>query len=304
MKIEKPKVTIVTHSGKFHSDDVFGVAVLYMFLEKQNQDIDIQLIRTRDIEKIDNADFVVDVGGVYDPDNNRFDHHQKTGAGDRDNGVPYASFGLVWKKYGDVLSGSEIVSKYIDNKIVLSADARDNGVVILKNLVEGVTTYSAFDFMESYNVSWKEDSILLDERFIKVLGFAKECLAREILRAKDKFEAIDIVENIYNNTEDKRLIILDTYYPWSDVLSKYPDTRLVVYPNLNRTEYHIQVIQDQEFVNSRISLPQTWAGLEHEGLEKISGVPGALFCHTGLWIASAKTKESAIKLAKIALKQS
>lgn len=34
-------------------------------------------IRTRDPAVLDTCDVVVDVGGVYDPAKNRFDHHQR-----------------------------------------------------------------------------------------------------------------------------------------------------------------------------------------------------------------------------------
>lgn len=38
---------------------------------------DAVIIRTRDTAELDLCDVVVDVGGVYDPDKHRFDHHQR-----------------------------------------------------------------------------------------------------------------------------------------------------------------------------------------------------------------------------------
>ncbi len=58
------------------------------------------MIRTRDLEVINKADIVIDVGGEYNADTGRFDHHQRGGAGERENGIPYSSFGLIWQKYG------------------------------------------------------------------------------------------------------------------------------------------------------------------------------------------------------------
>ena len=49
---------IATHSGSFHADDVFGVAVLAALSP------DHRIVRTRDPQEIAPADFVVDVGGV------------------------------------------------------------------------------------------------------------------------------------------------------------------------------------------------------------------------------------------------
>src|SRR5437764_1161911 len=97
------EVTIVAHNGNFHADDVFAVATVLLVLERSDfpawRQAIPKIIRTRDPKTIEKADFVVDVGGVYDAENNRFDHHQAGGAGTRANGIPYASFGLVWKKF-------------------------------------------------------------------------------------------------------------------------------------------------------------------------------------------------------------
>ncbi|WP_334169494.1 MYG1 family protein, partial [Timonella senegalensis] len=61
---------IATHNGKFHADDVFGVALLKQLYP------DAQVVRSRDPKVLDQADIVLDVGGVYDVEARRFDHHQ------------------------------------------------------------------------------------------------------------------------------------------------------------------------------------------------------------------------------------
>jgi uncharacterized UPF0160 family protein len=81
--------TIVTHNGNFHADDVFSIAAFKCIFSS------FKLIRTRDFDIIAKADIVIDVGGEYDPEAGRFDHHQRGGAGERENGIPYSSFGLI-----------------------------------------------------------------------------------------------------------------------------------------------------------------------------------------------------------------
>src|SRR3989344_8466592 len=93
---------IVTHNGRFHIDELFGIAAVMLAYPGKHQ-----VLRTRDMEVVASADVVIDVGGIYDPSKNRFDHHQEGGAGLRENGVPYSSFGLVWQKFGEQLSGSK-----------------------------------------------------------------------------------------------------------------------------------------------------------------------------------------------------
>ncbi|MCE9517420.1 MYG1 family protein [Candidatus Nomurabacteria bacterium] len=95
------KKILVTHNGTFHADDVFATATLSLLL-----DGNIKVIRTRDPKIIASADYVYDVGGEYNLYKNLFDHHQKGGAGKRENGIPYAAFGLVWKSYGAAICGS------------------------------------------------------------------------------------------------------------------------------------------------------------------------------------------------------
>ena len=83
---------IVTHSGKFHADDAWAVAVLLLLYP------DAELVRTRDPAIIARADVAIDVGGEWNPAAGRFDHHQKGFDGARMSGVPYASAGLVWRE--------------------------------------------------------------------------------------------------------------------------------------------------------------------------------------------------------------
>ena len=45
----------------------------------------------------------------------------------------------------------------------------------------------------------------------------------------------------------------------------------------------------------RVALPAEWAGRLEEDLRKISGIPGAVFCHKERFISVWETKEDAIK---------
>ena len=84
-------VVIGTHSGIFHADEVVAISLLHLYY----QDESIAIVRTRDSKELLKCDLLVDIGG------GELDHHQPGGNGSRQNGVKYASAGLVWKKYGD-----------------------------------------------------------------------------------------------------------------------------------------------------------------------------------------------------------
>ena len=42
----------------------------------------------------------IDVGGLYDPDNDKFDHHYPGYNETMKNGIKLSSAGLLYKKYG------------------------------------------------------------------------------------------------------------------------------------------------------------------------------------------------------------
>ena len=78
---------IGTHNGTFHCDEALACALLRMtkqFAEagKFSEGLlllptcFLDVVRTRDPATLDKCTIVVDVGGVYDPETLRFDHHQ------------------------------------------------------------------------------------------------------------------------------------------------------------------------------------------------------------------------------------
>lgn len=71
-KMSNRKV-IGTHDGKFHCDEVLACALLKLLPEYS----DAIIKRTRDQTILDTCDIVVDVGGVFNPETHRYDHHQR-----------------------------------------------------------------------------------------------------------------------------------------------------------------------------------------------------------------------------------
>jgi uncharacterized UPF0160 family protein len=147
---------LITHDGSFHADDVFACATLALLLKKKGERF--KIIRTRDEEIIKKGDYAFDVGGIYDAEKNRFDHHQKGGAGKRlassrvegENGIEYSSFGLVWKKFGEEICGNKEVADFIEQKIVAPIDASDNGIDLCKNNFENILPYTINEILATF----------------------------------------------------------------------------------------------------------------------------------------------------------
>jgi uncharacterized UPF0160 family protein len=294
------EVTIVAHSSGFHTDDIFAVATLSLLLEKDHE---IKIVRTRSMDFIEKADYVVDVGGIHDESKNRFDHHQEGGAGKRENGIPYASFGLVWKKYGEELSGSYGAFEKIDKTFVQPIDSGDNGLQFLETKIPGLGPFDVQLITSIFVPTWKEDTKDIDDIFLKLVSYAKFLMKRIIVSTKDRVEGEKFVIESYNNSSDKRLVILNnSRYPWEESLSKFPEPLFVIYENISDNTWSIKGIRENMFsYTPRKKLPEAWAGKRDEELDNITGVSGGVFCHNARFMAVAKTKEAILKMAQIAL---
>ena len=298
MSIFGKKIKLVTHDGSFHADDVFATASLSILLEKRKQRF--ELIRTRNAEIINAGDFVFDVGGVYDEARNRFDHHQNGFAEKRENGITYSSFGLIWKKFGIEICGRDKVADFLDKKLVAPVDAGDNGIDLISSNHE-VMPYLLHNFFYAMHPTWKETTND-DLVFKKCVELAKTVLLREIKQSEDALSAEESIKNIYNNALDKRIIALDDNYPFEYFLHNFPEPLFAIYPRKTDGSWGVKAIrEDMKTFKNRKDFPSTWGGLEKEELQKVSGVDDAIFCHRGLFLASAQSQAGAIKLAQIAV---
>lgn len=133
-------VTIGTHNGHFHADEALAVHMLRTHIPRYHG---ATLIRTRDPAVLATCDTVVDVGGEYETDRLRFDHHQRgfaTTFPGRDTklssaGLVYMHFGkdIIANRHGGGEGGlppntAELVYNKIYESFVEAVDANDNGV--------------------------------------------------------------------------------------------------------------------------------------------------------------------------------
>jgi uncharacterized UPF0160 family protein len=285
--------TIVTHNGNFHADDVFSIAALKKVFPSFN------LIRTRDLALIEKADIVIDVGGEYNPESGRFDHHQRGGAGERENGIPYSSFGLIWQKYGlEICQGNQEVANAVDSGLVSKIDAIDCGHV--EGIYNGI---SLSQTISMFNPTWQEDSHF-DTCFDEAVDFALRVLTRFIASANGGISAKDLVAKAIDSAEDPRVIVLEKYIPWKRTVHALSDEALyILYPSPSG-QWRIQTVPvELGSFEDRKPLPKAWAGLSDDALKEVTGIDDAMFCHNGLFIAGAESFESTMKMAAIALQE-
>ena len=288
---------VATHPGNFHADEVFSVAALRLAHG------DLQVVRTRDEAVQDAADLRVDVGGRSDPDAGDFDHHQKGGAGERPNGVRYASFGLVWRNVGERLTGNAEAAAALDGRLVQGVDANDTGQTIAEWLVEGIRPMTVSGVIAAMNADWDEDLTPEEEdaRFEEAVALATGVLERELAGARAFARARGLVQAALARADDPRIIELDRNMPWREaVVTGAPDALFVVYPKSDG--WGLQAVPRAlgGFENRR-DLPEAWAGLSGPELAAASGVADAIFCHAARFYASAGSRAGIIALAVGAL---
>ncbi len=307
---------IATHSGKFHADDVWAVTVLDIVFPG------CELIRTRDPEQIRQADFAVDVGGIWDPAAGRFDHHQKGFSGARESGVAYASAGLVWKTHGArcvaiVARGrvghelsdesAQQIAYAIDADLVQYLDMADTGAA--KSAPGG---YGLSAVISGFNPTW------LDEQHAGSVAAAEEMRLRQFRRAmafmadilvnavKFRVGGLLAVQQVRQaeRLEDGRVLFLkNASLPWSSVVrNEMPNVLFVLSYNIAEDRYMVHSVPAHpDSFAARKDLPAAWAGLQGAELAAVTGVPDAGFCHNGRFIAAAKSFEGALKMAQLAL---
>jgi uncharacterized UPF0160 family protein len=288
---------VATHPGNFHADDVFAVAVLSLVHGP------LDVVRTRDAAEQAAAAIRVDVGGRSDPATGDFDHHQRGGAGERANGIRYASFGLVWRAHGPELAGGEEAAKAIDERLVQGVDANDTGQTIATALYEGIRPMSVSGVIAALNPQWDEELSAEEEdaRFAQAVALARGIVEREIAGAKAYRRGLEIVRTAIAAAADPRVIELPIKAPWHETVVKTaPDALYVVYPKADGWGMQAVPVALGEFDN-RKDLPEPWAGHAGADLAAITGVPDAMFAHAKRFYASAGSRDGILALARQAL---
>jgi uncharacterized UPF0160 family protein len=273
-------VTIATHNGVFHSDDITAVASIVARLKRYN--IDYKIIRTRDQEIINKADVVIDVGGVYDPDNLRFDHHQDENLG--------SSIKLLYD--------NNIGSKLFTDDVVDQIDEQDRGLANNKNnpFIKWVTEMNSLDLSKN------------DEKFNEAILFILDTFKNNnkinlenVFRKKaDELSAKkqEIIEkfkvSIKGMTPDSDGVFFfdkdDNFLPfWKEEFCglKHPEARWIVFWDKIQQLWTIQVVPTDP--KNPFEFPK------ENSLIPLEGDNNTVFVHKNGFIAKVKDWKKAIE---------
>ncbi|UNK39917.1 MYG1 family protein (plasmid) [Shinella sp. H4-D48] len=298
---------LVTHSGGFHADELLSSVILTRLFPRAN------VIRSRAPEWITPGSdrIIYDVGGAYDPDAGIFDHHQR-GAPLRDDGQPFSSFGLIWRRFGrDYLNALSIPALDIDplhdgfdRDFVLPVDLMDNGA--LSPSSAGVLSKLTLPvLLETLKPVFDDSGLGADDRaFHEALSIARSFVEAAIRQSAAKLRAHAIVLQAIAAAGDNRILELPMGMPFRPAIVKAGADHLLFVVHPRETDWCITGIRrSSDGFELRADLPATWAGLTGTDLAKATGVADATFCHNGRFIAAARTREAALELARIAVAQ-
>ena len=290
-QIKKPNAKAFTHSGKFHADDVFSSALL-LYLNPQ-----ITITRGNRVpEEYD--------GIVFDIGRGRYDHHQRDSRV-RENGVPYAAFGLLWEELGSGILGETLAQRF-DEEFVQPLDNNDN---------TGEKNELA-TLIGNFNPVWDEteaaDGVTEEERdrglsvgFLRAVQVAGMVLENKFARYRADARADEKIDQVLAMQEtqggDARILVLPEFVPCQKRL-KETDTAFVIFPS-NRGGYCIQPQKKPDSMNYKCSFPKQWLGLENEELQAATGLASAGFCHKGGFLMTVGDEADAIRACEISLEE-
>lgn len=260
-----------THGGKFHADDVFSSALLTYL----NPDIIIE----RGYEVPENYS-----GIVFDIGQGKFDHHQE-GAEVRENGIPYAAFGLLWRQYGTEILDTEEAVKF-DESFIQPLDLSDN--TGSKNEIAEIVSL--------FNPTW-DSKLDSNTCFWEAVNFALTLLKKKFDRIKSVGRAEVVVREALNHA-DNQIAVLSVGAPWKQFIIG-TDINFVVYPS-ERGGFGAQGVPiDKDTNELKIPFPEIWRGKRDNDIKEVSGIETLRFCHNSGFLIATDTLEDAISACKL-----
>lgn len=277
-------LSVATHSGPFHADDVLAVALLRTFV-----DAEATVVRTRDLARIAEADVVVDVGGIHDPATCRFDHHQASYTGG------YSSAGMVLEWLAESDRVRPALATRLRDGVVAYVDDVDNGrrspdpavpclPLMVQALNQPASTLAEFD--RAF-----DGAVAMAEAYVRGVVAAQD--------ADDRAEAVVAAEMRRADGAGSNLILLEEYVRWKAPYFRLGGathrTEFVIHPGPDGSWRAAAIPPKRDSFDQKRSLPEAWAGLTDGELEAATGVEGARFCHKNRFITVFDTREGLLR---------
>lgn len=295
------EVVLYTHSGVFHGDDVFAVAIVQEFFGGAGVPIE----RVRELpEEFEAPDIAVDVGGEHDWSKIIFDHHQKGGS---DDGM--AACGKTWAFFGpEICDGSEEVAARVYEVLLGSIDRADIAVSDWTPVSDSMRHLSGAALISSMNPPVGASAEEQMECFQIAVNAARTALKGTVSQAKAWVTMRTAVAEAAEIRPRPEVLVLEKPGPWQEHVFELglDDVLYAIFPDLSRGGYRLQAVPDAPgSFGMRRPLPVAWKGLRGADFNAALGgeftEDSSLFCHPGLFMAGAASLEEVLKMAELAL---
>ncbi|KAL4297198.1 hypothetical protein GQ457_12G000560 [Hibiscus cannabinus] len=324
-----PSKRVGTHSGSFHCDEALGCFIIRLTNKFYNSDI----VRTRDTKVLEGLDAVLDVGGVYDPSDDRYDHHQKGFEEVFGHGfnTKLSSAGLVYKHFGKEIIAKELqlgedhpdvhrLFLAIYKNFMEAIDAVDNGInqFDTDKPPRFVNNTDLSSRVGRLNLGWMDPDQSLEkenEAFQRAMTLAgSEFLDSVRFHAKSWLPARSIVMECiaerYDTDPSGEIMVLKKFAPWKlhifeleKEMKVEPPIKYVLYEDDRGKRWRVQAVAvSPDRFDSRKPLPAQWRGLTDDELLKEAGISGCIFVHMSGFTGGNHTYEGALAMARTALK--
>jgi len=269
----------VTHSGKFHTDDILST----VFLRKFNPSIEIERVDEYEADDFDDEILAYDIGL------GEFDHHGEFRE-INDYGHPFSAFGKLWRAYGREFlenygfKNVDLAFEKFDLYYVSKVDQGDNEGY---NSIE--TKFYENELITKFNPSWFEKKMnnnAINEQFVKAVDFAELLFDNWLRQLYEQIELGDIEKEIWDKAienEDEGVIVLNERIPWQIFIKKDKESSVkMIISKSDRGGYSV-TSKDSRYY-------------------KVIDSEYLTFVHPSQFMGIANSLENAIKAAKISLK--
>ena len=285
---QKDTITLVTHKGKFHSDDVMATAILKILFEKELK-FKTNLVRTF-TPKEDGYDDNTPNTIVYDIGLGQYDHHQIGEDAKHcirldkyldEYGIEHtvirkhAAVGLIWNEIGAQWIGEKYAPVIYDT-IIRYIDDQDNGFSHnpLSTLISNFNPNILNPTDKMFDDSFKRAVFHCMSFFMSTIAHYK--FIQNCERA--------LIIAIANS--DGVCLVTDYYLPGADDICRERHIPFYVYPNQRGGWCFKTISVSAEDMNIHIcDIP-----------DEVRDWEGVTFLHPSCFLGSAVTKERAIEI--------
>lgn len=289
-------LTIVTHAGAFHSDEIMALVLLEQFYLAQPLRFDslsaeqtlavlkggarpalppvvgadgledhrtgCLVVRTRNAEHLEaacaNPDvLVIDVGGAYEAAQKNFDHHQGSMTETWEDGTPLSSTGLVWRWLK--------AQGWLDIEATEQLELEETLIRPLDAHDNGQEEFDVAGVCEDFNRLGSDNEVQL-QQFQKALAYVREVWTNHRFKAVARAQARPVLAQAWEqaHARGERFVVLEESlaYPDGTGLLKSISNGQALLLGIPGKGQRCSVISvsDTDRFSIKCPLPEAWRG--------------------------------------------